>query len=304
MILNPANCPICNSKNTLEIYPENIDLKKLSFTYVKTPDSNKTFRVIRCRNCTHVFCSPLPKNMYKSYEDVIDKEYLKYHKSLEISACLVLPIIKKYVHSGRMLDVGCATGVFLTVAKEFGYSVEGLELSKWSSEIARKKGIQVYRQRIKSLADKFPARYDVITLWGVIEHFENPIEEMNGLRRLLKPNGILVVWTGDVNSISSKVLGRLWWYWQGQHIQYFTARSLNYLAKISGFKHLITNTYPFVATYELMNNYLGRYYFRPWIMKIIKPFFQIKPIWAIRLPGEMFWIAKKPSFPKNGKDKR
>lgn len=302
MILKPTNCPICNSENMLEIYPENIDFKKLSFTYVKTPNSNKTFRVMRCRNCTHVFCSPLPRNIYKSYEDVVDNEYLKYAKSLEISASLVLPTIKKYVKKGRMLDVGCATGVFLTVAKNFGYSVEGLELSRWSSEIARKKGIIVYRKRIKALASKFPNRYDVITMFGVIEHFENPIEEMNGLRKLLKPGGILVVWTGDVNSLSSKVLGRMWWYWQGQHIQYFTKRSLNYLAKMTGFGHIITKTYPFVATYELMNNYLGRYYFRPWIMKILKPLFKIKPIWAVRLPGEMFWIARKSSLPKNRKD--
>jgi 2-polyprenyl-3-methyl-5-hydroxy-6-metoxy-1,4-benzoquinol methylase len=299
MVLKHANCPICNSKNTFELYPENIDLKKLSFTYFKTPDSNKTFRVMRCKKCTHVFCNPLPKNIYKNYEDVVDKEYLKYHNSLEISSNLVLPIIRKYVRSGKMLDIGCATGVFLNVARDFGYSVEGLELSRWSSEIARKKGITVYRQRIKSLANKFPARYDVITLWGVIEHFEDPIDEMNGIRKLLRPSGVLVVWTGDVDSISSRLLSRLWWYWQGQHIQYFTKKSLNYLANTSGFKHIITKTYPFVATYELMNNYLGRYYFRPWIMKIIKPLFKIKPIWAIRLPGEMFWIARKSSMPKN-----
>ena len=61
-------CPVCGSKKTIELYPSTVDLKKLSFTYVKTPDSGKTFRSVKCKSCTHVFCHPLPKNIYKNYE--------------------------------------------------------------------------------------------------------------------------------------------------------------------------------------------------------------------------------------------
>jgi len=288
-------CPICKSSKTIQLYSSNIELSKLSFTYTKTPDSNKTFRVVRCNNCSHVFCSPIPKNIYKNYKDVVDREYLNYMDSLRISAELILPIIVKNMPKGRLLDVGCATGEFLTVAKNFGYSVEGLELSKWSSEIARKKGLRVYTDSLKTLVNKYPARYDVITLFGVIEHFENPLDEITYINKLLKPEGLLVIWTGDVNSISSKVLGRRWWYWQGQHIQYFSHKSLNVLSKACGFKHVVTKVYPFVATYGLMNNYLGRYYFRPWVMILLKPLFRIKRIWTIRLPGEMLWIGRKVS---------
>jgi len=286
-------CPICNSSDVVQLYPANIELSKLSFTYTKTPDSNKTFRVVRCISCTHVFCSPISKNIYKNYEDVVDHEYLNYMDSLRISARLVLPIIAKNKSQGRMLDVGCATGEFLTVAKDFGYSVEGLELSKWSSRIARKKGLRVYTESLESLAKRFPGRFDVITLFGVIEHFESPLEEISYINKLLTPNGLLVIWTGDINSISSKVLGRRWWYWQGQHIQYFSHKSLNVLSKACGFKHITTKIYPFVATYGLMNNYLGRYYFRSYLMKFLKPVFFLKSIWVLRLPGEMLWIGRK-----------
>lgn len=294
-IMKSSKCPVCKSSKTIEWYPSNIELSKLSFTYTKTPDSNKTFRVVRCLNCTHVFCSPIPKNIYKNYEDVVDKEYLNYMDSLRISARLILPIIVKNKPRGKLLDVGCATGEFLTVANEFGYSVEGLELSKWSSEIARKKGLRIYRQALKSIANKFPARYDVITLFGVIEHFEFPLEEIKYLNKLLKKGGIIVIWTGDVNSLPSKALGRRWWYWQGQHIQYFSHSSLSYLLEGCGFRHIATKIYPFVATYRLINNYLGRYYFRPWLMKLIRPLFIVKPIWVLRLPGEMLWIGRKES---------
>jgi len=102
-------CPVCGLNKISEWYPSNIELSKLSFTYTKTPDSNKTFRVMRCKNCSHVFCFPIPKNIYKNYEDVVDSEYLNYMDSLRISAGLVLPIIVKNMPKGKLLDVGCAT---------------------------------------------------------------------------------------------------------------------------------------------------------------------------------------------------
>lgn len=273
-------CPICNSSNVVQLYPANIELSKLSFTYTKTPYSNKTFRVVRCRKCTHVFCSPIPKNIYKNYEGVVDNEYLNYMDSLRISAGLILPIITKNMPKGILLDVGCATGEFLSIAKSFGYSVEGLELSKWSSDIAKSKGITIHRKLLDSLSRQYPDRYDVITLFGVIEHFEEPIKEMKAIQKLLKPGGLLIIWTGDVNSLPSRILGKKWWYWQGQHIQYFSHKSLNYLANDCGLIHIKTGIYPFVATYGLMNNYLGRYYLRSWLMKFLKPVFMLKPIWV------------------------
>lgn len=288
-------CPICKSQNTFEWYPENIDIGNLTFTYEFTPESQKTFRVVRCRDCTHAFCSPLPKNIFKNYEDVVDKEYLHHSQTRRLSAKSVLNIISHYTSLGRLLDIGSATGDFLEVAKDFGYSVEGLELSRWSSGIARSKGIKIHKELLVSLSHRFPGRYDIITMLGVIEHFQNPRDESLYINRLLKPGGILVIWTGDVNGIMSRILGRRWWYWQGQHIQYFTHASLNYLANSLGFKHITTKKYPIAATYEQLENSLSRYKFGKYVMPIIKPLFKIKPIWYLRLPGEMLWFARKTS---------
>ncbi len=286
-------CPVCLSKDTFELYPANVDLKKLVFTYEFTPESQKTFRVVRCRNCSHVFCSPLPSDIYKNYEDVVDREYLRHFCTHELSAQSVLDIINPYVSSGRLLDVGCATGDFLKVARDIGYIAEGLELSRWSAEIARKRDIKVYNDRLKILSQKFPARYDIITMWGVIEHFQNPRDEMHYINKLLKPDGILVIWTGNVDGIMSRILGRRWWYWQGQHIQYFTDKSLNQLALLTGFKHVATKLYPIAATYEQIDNSLNRYKFQKYLMPLIKLLFLMKPIWYLRLPGEMLWLGRK-----------
>ena len=104
-----------------------------------------------------------------------------------------------------LLDVGCATGDFLTVARNLGYLVEGLELSKWSSEIARKKGIRVYQKSLKELSDKLPGRYDIITLWGVAEHFEHPLEEISYIKKLLNSLDLMKL-SSFINSRASKIL--------------------------------------------------------------------------------------------------
>jgi len=288
-------CPICKSRNNIELYPRDVDLNKLIFTYEFTPESQKTFRVVRCSNCTHVFCSPLPKNIYKNYEDVIDKEYLKNSQTRKMSSRSVLNIIKRYILSGKLLDIGCATGDFLEEARDFGYSVEGLELSKWSSEIAKSKSIKVHKELLKSLSSRFPQRFDVITMWGVIEHFQYPLREMTYINKLLKPGGVLAVWTGDVDGIMSRILGRRWWYWQGQHIQYFTSISLNRLGLLTGFEHITTELYPIAATYDQVINSLSRYKFQKYLTPIIKLMFLIKPIWYLRMLGEMLWVARKRS---------
>jgi 2-polyprenyl-3-methyl-5-hydroxy-6-metoxy-1,4-benzoquinol methylase len=288
-----SKCPICMSKNNFELYPANVDFKKLVFTYEFTPECQKTFRVVRCRGCSHVFCSPLPKNIYKNYEDVVDREYLRHSQSRKLSSLSVLNAINNYASKGKLLDVGCATGDFLEEARSAGYSAEGLELSRWSAEVARKKGITVFRNRLKTLAEKFPQRYDIITMWGVIEHFENPLAEMTYVNKLLKPNGILAIWTGNVDGIMSQILGRRWWYWQGQHIQYFTNKSLDNLASLTGFEVIATKRYPMAATYEQIDNSLSRYRFQKYLMPLVKILFLIKPIWYLRLPGEMLWLGRK-----------
>jgi SAM-dependent methyltransferase len=204
----------------------------------------------------------------------------------------VIRLIQKFKPSGRFLDVGCATGAMLVAAKDSGFETEGLELSDWSSKLAMGKGLVVHKEYLESLASKKPGQYDVISLIGVIEHFADPLKELKYIRSLLKPDGILVVWTGDVDSITSRFLGRKWWYWQGQHIQYFTHRSLITLSDRAGIKHVKTKLYPFGATQETLSNSLKRYRFHKALTWAIKPAFALKPVWHLRLPGEMLFIGR------------
>lgn len=290
---NKSVCVVCKSSNTSEWYKGNADPKKLSFTYEFSPQAKKTFRVVRCNNCTHVFCDPLPKNIYKYYEDVIDEVYLTQEIDRKLTAEVLVKKIIKYKKMGKILDIGCATGDFLEIAKKYKFDTYGLELSKWSSEIANKKGIKTFRESIEVHATRFPKKYDIITLWGVIEHFQNPLDEMVYINRLLKPGGIVVVWTGDVDSITSRLMGRNWWYWLGQHIQYFTRKSLKLLGENSGFRQVFSGVYPQAVTYPKVVNSMGRYRNYKLLLLFFKFLFSIKKVWFVLIPGEIFWIAKE-----------
>jgi ubiquinone/menaquinone biosynthesis C-methylase UbiE len=277
------------------MYPAEITSKEVSFAYTFSPKHSRAFGVQRCLDCTHVFCSPIPDDMAANYADVVDEEYLKHQVSREVSGKASAQVIQKQVRSGKLLDVGCATGDFLMAAKGLGFQAEGLEPSHWSSEIARNRGLTVHRDFLETFADKHPHEYDVVTLWGVIEHFADPVAQVKNMKRLLKPGGIIALWTGDVDSITSRLLRRRWWYWQGQHIQYFTHQSIQRLFEDQSFEHLKTGLYPFGATHGTISNSLRRYPAHKLLSALIKPVFVLKPSWLLRLPGEMFFMARTRS---------
>ena len=227
----------------------------------------------------------------------MDDEYLRHEDSRKLAARELIRVLRRVDGAGskRLLDIGCATGDFLDCAKEGGYTAEGLEVSEWSAKIARNRGFQVYGEFLDTFVPSHKGQYDVVTLWGVIEHFARPLDELQRIRQLLKPNGILALWTGDVSSITSRALGRKWWYWQGQHIQYFTADSLSRLARTTGFERVQIDRYPFAATRETLSNSLRRYpVLRPLLMAALTPLFWLRPVVYLRLPGEMFFVARTP----------
>src|SRR5580700_2939739 len=124
------SCIICGASELEEVRPADISrLDQVSFSYSFRPEHTRTFRVVRCPNCTHMFCAPLPARVTESYHDVVDEEYLKHAESRRLAAAAVLRTVMRYTGGRRLLDVGCATGDFLEAGREAGFDVEGIELS-------------------------------------------------------------------------------------------------------------------------------------------------------------------------------
>jgi SAM-dependent methyltransferase len=203
----------------------------------------------------------------------------------------VIQRLLRFLSQGRLLDVGCATGDFLAVAQKH-YSVEGVELSKWSADIARSRGFVIHNCELGNLRTRKP--YDIVTLWGVIEHFEDPAVEVENIAQLLRRDGIVCLWTGDFESSLSRILGRRWWWVQGQHINLFSKRSLCRLFENNNFDTIEIGLYPHVMTMQSMSRSLGRY---RRMSRMTKPILNRKLLSpmeiTLRLPGEMFAIFRK-----------
>jgi 2-polyprenyl-3-methyl-5-hydroxy-6-metoxy-1,4-benzoquinol methylase len=110
--------------------------------------------------------------------------------------------------SGRILDLGCSSGLFLELARREGWEPFGVELSERAVESARRNfGLDVF---CGTLAEaRFPdASFDAVTLWDVIEHFDDPEADLAEVARVTRPGGILVISTPNCASLFHQV-GRL-----------------------------------------------------------------------------------------------
>jgi hypothetical protein len=223
--------------------------------------------------------------------DAEDPIYVQQQGQRLATAKKVLETIRRYKPSGKLLDIGCATGDFLSAASAY-YASEGLELSSWASSAARQKGFTVHQVPLENLNKKND--FDILTLWGVIEHFEFPGKETGYLHSCLKRGGIVCLWTGDFNSLPAKLLGKKWWYIQAQHIQLFTRKSLEQLFHRHGFETLFIGKYPYVATAASLRNSLSRYPLASRVASMLpgKHLFKNLTL-TLKIPGELFAIFKK-----------
>ena len=111
----------------------------------------------------------------------------------------------------NLLDIGCGTGDFLLNCKNNGWSVVGVEPNKNARSLAETKlsennTSQIYSEL--SLIDS--EKFDVITLWHVLEHIPNLNEYISKLKLLLKPNGVLIVAVPNYKCYDAKFYREFW----------------------------------------------------------------------------------------------
>jgi SAM-dependent methyltransferase len=147
--------------------------------------------------------------------------------------------ILKWKHSGKLLDVGSATGVFLASMNRPGWDVSGIELNaEAAAYAARRLGIRTVAADILS-ADLLPRTYDVITLWDVLEHLAQPERVIAKLAGLCKPGALLVVQVPRLGSWQQRLFGPSWIGWDvPRHLVLFTQRQLRDLLERAGFEFL------------------------------------------------------------------
>jgi len=170
--------------------------------------SRRGFSYVRCSHCRAVYVSPMPlaEEVARIYQDpsyfagnteIGYGDYMAMHKVLAPHFRRRLWILGRWLpERGRLLDVGCADGFFLELARADGWEVAGVEISEpMAEETARQLGVPIVTSIEKLPED---AVYDAVTLWEVVEHFREPVAELRRLVRRLRPGGALMLSTPNV----------------------------------------------------------------------------------------------------------
>ncbi len=174
-----------------------------------------------CASCGLLFQWPMPDAdaLRRAYEAVEDPLYTAERENRILTFRRVLARLGPG-RGRRLLDVGAYCGYFLEVAREGGFAAEGLELSRWAAAEARAAGFTVWGETLAEHALR-ERRYDVVTLWDVVEHFRDPRAELAAARDLLAPGGRLYVSTIDASSLVARLLGSRWPWLMEMHLFYF-----------------------------------------------------------------------------------
>jgi len=131
-----------------------------------------------------------------------------------------------------VLDVGCGAGDFMMVAKELGYTVEGIDISEASSEICRSRGLTARAGNF--LTEEFDGKFDLITMWDVVEHLTDPASFLRRARSLLTDRGYVFAKIPGFGDLSVDLSNR-WPRVAGtllgapSHVQFFDRESLSTL---------------------------------------------------------------------------
>lgn len=290
-------CNLCGSEQYTELYPDELHNDRPKVDYDFVPHTRKTYRIVKCDSCGLIFTNPMPA-LQESYSQTEDEVYLNSRPQRLKTAERCVERIRRHKQGGRLLDVGCATGVLLEAASRY-FDVEGVELSEWAHARASVRH-KVYNSPLRNL--DFEARYDVVTLMGVIEHFEDPTEEIRTIHRFLKPGGLLVVYTGDVDAWLPRVLGKKWWWYQGMHLHYFSRRTCAALLDKCGFDVVADHKHcTYFQIYSLgisLKRYrvgllLNPLFNRPFLKNAMVP---------LRLSGEMLMFATKRGLARSNRN--
>ena len=206
------HCPLCEQSDYTVLYEDLSD-------HLTGIDGQ--FRLVVCKGCQLVYQNPqLDAAEIQQY---YQEDYVSYFRGTKNNLSLLQWFLLNYGlrkraqpllqdnKQGRLLDVGCATGHFLYYMQQHSaWQVYGLEPNAEAARFAQEQfQLDVH---VGYLEDKvFPDNYfDAVSLWDVFEHLSDPSHALEEIRRILKPNGLLVLRVPLIHSLDARLFGRYW----------------------------------------------------------------------------------------------
>src|SRR3990172_12552164 len=195
--------------------------------------------LVRCRACRLIYTADFPPDDTLYAGDEYFTGPGRYIERQETFRSLFEPLVEKirrFKPCGSLLDVGTGIGTIMEVASAKGYTVKGVEVSKWASAYAREeKGLDVVPGTLEE-ARFADACFDVVVLNHVLEHVEAPKTLLAEIRRILKDDGLLAIGAPNAGSLMATLIGARWASWRPEeHLWHFTPDTLTALLKTGGF---------------------------------------------------------------------
>ena len=206
------------------------------------------YHVVRCVACGHFFRHPgiRPERLGELYADQYSRFLTgKYAENRQRRYVLAMDAFAPLFEDGagrRLLDYGSGAGLFLEVAHQRGFDGYGVDLSADSVDVARTRpgGRNSYVGDPRDVPAISAGGFDVITLWSVLAHLPRPVDDLRMLRELLTPDGVLLLFTVNANSLLLKASRSHWGGFTTNHLMVYTPATLARLLREAGFGALVT----------------------------------------------------------------
>jgi 2-polyprenyl-3-methyl-5-hydroxy-6-metoxy-1,4-benzoquinol methylase len=228
-------CPSCGSANATPI--------------VSAPDRfhgrTTSYEIVKCQNCALAWLNhpPAAEEMSQHYGSDYDRAIATIGEAAPDRWNSRCETLAKYKDGGRILDLGCSSGSFLSSLPLGRWELHGIEMS---AEVARRAearcGVKVFVGDI--LDAQFPSQhFDAITCLHVFEHLYQPKEVLARVANWLKPGGVFFALMPNIESAGFRFFRSYWYALElPRHLFHFSPQSLTRLADSAGLRVLSLKT--------------------------------------------------------------
>lgn len=233
-------CIVCGAASWIFLFPVRDRMYRLP----------GKFGEYRCSKCGLVRLDPWPKNLkryypsdnYYSYMQDVKKSFFSRLRTYLIRHPLPGGILQVPAmpgrRKGRILDIGCGSGDTLAILKELGWDVYGLDIDANAIAAAKSRGLSHVSLGSYTQLRNYPDSYfDVVRMYHVIEHLDNPPLCLALVKKKLKKGGELIIGTPNAGSLAAKLFRSQWYNLDApRHLYVFTPGSLKKLVRTYDYK--------------------------------------------------------------------